>query len=89
MSKIELYYVDANTLVLTNGFITDYIRLTGSNRRPWYYIDTPYLPLSNTNRTKVNEYACERIARERNAEIDRILIEEGTYHPWDMPGATA
>ena len=87
--KIELFYVDANTLVLTNGFITDYIRLTGSNRRPWFYLDTAYLPLSSENRTKINEYACERIVRERNAEIDRILVEEGTYTPWDAPRVMA
>lgn len=69
-----IQYVDSSTLVLTDQYITDYIKLTGDQRRPWYFIDSQILPLSPENRTIVDAYALEVITDRHLKEADQVMF---------------
>lgn len=73
MPKTKVLYVNRDTVVVTDDTTTDYINLTGDSRRPWHYTDDPYLPLTNTLRSIINEYALDRILYQRGLEIDSYL----------------
>ena len=44
--SISIKVVDDTTLVLTDDWLADYIRLTGDPERPWYFLHGQTLPLT-------------------------------------------
>lgn len=80
--NLTIKIVDDDTLCVTDGWITDYIRLTGDPDRPWFYIDEHYLPLTPVIREAVDQFAKFRISKENQEREqiahDRWVIEHNT-----------
>ena len=59
--SISIKVVDDTTLVLTDDWLTDYIRLTGDPERPWYFLDGQTLPLTQYVRECIDKLALARV----------------------------
>ena len=59
--NVYIKIIDNDTLMLTDDWLSDYIRLTGDRERPWYFLDGQMLPLTSLLRDAVDQLARVRI----------------------------
>jgi len=59
--NVYIKVIDNDTLMLTDDWLSDYIRLTGDQERPWFFLDGQTLPLTEYIRESLDKLAQTRI----------------------------